>query len=197
LSPSSEHSPSDGELFLRLSHGDEAAYRLLIRRHEMAAYHVALLLVRSVHDAEEVVGITLFELWRKRKKVRIVEGSILPWLLTVVSYTAKNHIRGHLRYQRLLRKIPYEDDVPDHADEVAFAIDALEISAEVQQALAELDSNHANVLVLCVVHELSMKDAAVVLGLSEGTVKSRLSRAKAKLRTRLAHLEPRTSGAEA
>lgn len=180
-----------------MCHGDEGAYRLLYRRHEMVTYRVALLMARSAPDAEEIASTALLELWRKRAKVRIVDDSVRPWLLRVVSFTAKNHMRGRMRYQRLLRKIPYDGEAPDHADEVASAMDTLRVTEDVRRALRELDEKDATVLLLCVVNELSMRDAAVALGLPEGTVKSRLSRAKARLRTRLAQHAPRIDGAEA
>ena len=197
MSSEQDPSPSDAELFVRMCHGDEGAYRLLYRRHEMVTYRVALLMARSAPDAEEIASTALLELWRKRAKVRIVDDSVRPWLLRVVSFTAKNHMRGRMRYQRLLRKIPYDGEAPDHADEVASAMDTLRVTEDVRRALRELDEKDATVLLLCVVNELSMRDAAVALGLPEGTVKSRLSRAKARLRTRLAQHAPRIDGAEA
>ena len=188
---------TDAELLFRLSRGDEPAYRELFRRHERATYRVALAMVRSTWDAEEVVAAAFLELWRKRDTVRLVDGSILPWLITVVSYCAKNNLRATLRYRRLLAKIPHEGSQPDHADEVARVADAVEVSAEVQAALRELSARNASVLMLCVVQELSVHDAAIALGVPEGTVKSRLSRAKAKLRVRLGAFAPNTGEAQA
>jgi RNA polymerase sigma-70 factor (ECF subfamily) len=172
----------DGELLFRLSRGDEPAYRLLHDRHQAAVYRVSLVLMRTTWDAEEVAATAFFELWRKRDSVRVVDGSVLPWLLATTSYAAKNKLRSRRRYQRLLSRIPHDGDVPDHADEVARAMDTLKISLDVREALLELHPRDASVVILCVVHELPMHEAAVVLGIPEGTVKSRLSRVKARLR---------------
>jgi len=182
---------ADAALLFRLSHGDSDAYRELFRRHERAAYRVALLLTHSTWDAEEVVASAFLELWRKRHDVRLVDDSILPWLLTVVSFVAKNHLRGTRRYRRLLAKIPHEGTEPDHADEVARTVDTLPVAADVRVALAELNARDASVLLLCVVQEFSIRDAAMALAVPEGTVKSRLSRVKAKLRTRLSAYAPK------
>ncbi|MFZ8310532.1 RNA polymerase sigma factor, partial [Staphylococcus aureus] len=81
-------SPSDGELMYRLSRGDESASRDLFRRYERVAYRVALIMVHSPWDAEEVVASAFLELWRKRDQVRLVDGTVRPWLLTVVSFVA-------------------------------------------------------------------------------------------------------------
>lgn len=176
---------TDADLLFRLSRGDEVAYRELFRRHERAAYRVALVMLQSTWDAEEVVASAFLELWRKRDAVRLVDGSVLPWLLTVLSYMAKNHQRGTRRYRRLLAKVPHAGTEPDHAEEVARTVDALPVTAAVQEALAELDARDASILLLCVVQELSTRDAALALGIPDGTVKSRLSRMKARLRSRL------------
>ncbi|WP_144876924.1 RNA polymerase sigma factor [Microbacterium sp. 1.5R] len=177
-----ERTPDDGELLFRLSRGDEPAYRMLHERHQAPVFRMSLVLMRTTWDAEEVAATAFFELWRKRDKVRVVEGSVLPWLLATTSYAAKNSLRSRRRYQRLLSRIPRDGDVPDHADEVARAMDFLKISRGVRDALLALNTRDASVLVLCVVHELPASEAAIVLGIPEGTVKSRLSRVKARLR---------------
>lgn len=176
---------TDADLLFRLSRGDEVAYRELFRRHERATYRVALVMMQSTWDAEEVVASTFLELWRKRDAVRLVDGSVLPWLLTVLSLMAKNHQRGTRRYRKLLARVPHAGTEPDHADEVARTVDALPVTAAVREALAELDARDASILLLCVVQELSTRDAALALGIPDGTVKSRLSRVKARLRSRL------------
>lgn len=187
-----ESEPTDAELLFRVTRGDETAYRLIFRRHERACYRVALGMTRSTWDAEEVVGAAFAELWRKRQDVRLVDDSALPWLLTVVSYAAKNQLRGAGRYRRLLGRIPREDVEPDHADEVARMVDSAAVSAEVRDALSRLNARDSAVVVLCLIEQLSTRDAAVALGVPEGTVKSRLSRVKARLRGELAHIAPGT-----
>ncbi|WP_404474144.1 RNA polymerase sigma factor [Microbacterium aerolatum] len=191
------NAPSDGELLFRLSRGDEPAYRMLHDRHQMPVFRLSLVLMRTSWDAEEVASTAFFELWRKREKVRVVDGSVLPWLLATTSFAAKNSLRSRRRYQRLLSRIPHDGDVPDHADEVARAMDSLKISQSVREALLHLNPREASVVVLCVIHELPVSEAAVVLGVPEGTVKSRLSRVKARLRSELYEYAPRREEANA
>lgn len=189
--------PSDGELLFRLSRGDEPAYRLLHDRHQTPVFRLSLVLMRTSWDAEEVAATAFFELWRRRDKVRVVDGSVLPWLLATTSFAAKNSLRSRRRYQRLLNRIPHDGDVPDHADDVARAMDSLKISHNVREALQNLNPREASVVVLCIVHELPLSEAAVVLGIPEGTVKSRLSRVKARLRGDLHQYAPRSEEANA
>ncbi|MFJ4223525.1 RNA polymerase sigma factor [Microbacterium sp. NPDC089695] len=189
--------PDDGELLFRLSRGDEPAYRLLHDRHQAPVFRMSLVLMRTSWDAEEVAATAFFELWRRRDKVRLVDGSVLPWLLATTSFAAKNSLRSRRRYQRLLSRIPHAEETPDHADEVARAMDSLKITHSVRDALQQLNPRDASVVVLCVVHELSAAEAAVVLGIPVGTVKSRLSRVKSRLRGTLHEYAPSTEEATA
>lgn len=189
--------PPDGELLFRLSRGDEPAYRMLHNRHQVPVWRMSLVLMRTTWDAEEVAATAFFELWRKRDKVRVVDGSVLPWLLVTTAFAAKNSLRSRRRYQRLLNRIPHDGDVPDHADEVARAMDSLKIANDVRGALLDLNQRDASVVILCVIQELSASEAAVVLGIPEGTVKSRLSRVKSRLRGALHEYAPTTEEANA
>ncbi|MFJ2544070.1 RNA polymerase sigma factor [Microbacterium sp. NPDC087589] len=188
---------TDGELLFRLSRGDEPAYRLLHDRHQAPVFRMSLVLMQSTWDAEEVAATAFFELWRKRDKVRVVDGSVLPWLLATTSFAAKNSQRSRRRYQRLLHRIPHDNHVPDHADEVAQAMDSLKISQSVRDALLQLNNREASVVILCVIQEMPLADAAVVLGVPEGTVKSRLSRVKTRLRGALEQYAPTSEEARA
>ncbi|KAA9105979.1 RNA polymerase sigma factor [Microbacterium rhizomatis] len=192
-----ENDPSDGQLLFQLSRGDERSFRILFRRHERVAYRVALALVDSVWDAEEVASSAFFELWRKRDSVRLVGDSVLPWLIRTVSYVAKNQVRGRRRYQRLLRKLPASDAQPDHADEVARVVDAIYIAQDVQMVLGGLNARDASIVLLCIVQGLGPQEAATVLGIPEGTAKSQLHRVKGRLRVSLRDHSPNAEEAPA
>jgi len=189
--------PDDGELLFRLSRGDEPAYRLLHDRHQAPVFRMSLVLMHTTWDAEEVAATAFFELWRKRDKVRVVDGSVLPWLLATTSFAAKNSQRSRRRYQRLLNRIPHDGDVPDHADDVARAMDSMKISKSVRDALLQLNQREASVVILCVIQELPLAEAAIVLGIPEGTVKSRLFRVKTRLRGVLHEYAPTAEEARA
>lgn len=161
---------SDSELLFWLSGGDERAYRDLYQRYATRIYAVALAAVRDTWDAEDVVAATFLELWRKRDNVRLVDESVLPWLLTVVAYSAKNKLRSRVRYRRLLSRLPHQRDEPDHADEVARVADGEALSAEVQALLLSLNARDSSVVLLCIMQELSTAD---LLGRHRGGAGSR------------------------
>jgi len=119
--------------------------------------------------------VAFFELWRKRASVRVVDGSPLPWLLNTVAHCARNLERSGRRYRALLDRAP-----------VASASAMDRDDSEVMGALRRLPEREQAVVVLAVLEGYSEREVAQVLGIPAGTVKSRLSRAKAKLRGELA-----------
>ena len=61
--------------------GDGDAFGLIFDAHSGRVYRHARRLTNGVHDAEDVLGAAFLELWRRREDVRVVDGSVLPWLL--------------------------------------------------------------------------------------------------------------------
>ncbi|PPH96805.1 hypothetical protein C5C56_13720 [Rathayibacter sp. AY1D1] len=159
--------------------GDGGAFGVIFDRHRDRLYRHSRGLAPNLSDADDVVAITLFEAWRKRSEVRFVDGSILPWLLRTATYTARNHTRSAHRYRAALSRLPAQEHQPDHA-EVGGDGDAM-------VALRDLPLSDQQVITLCVLEGLGTDEAARVLDVRPGTVKSRLSRAKTKLRARLDH----------
>jgi RNA polymerase sigma factor (sigma-70 family) len=164
--------------------GDSASFGLVFDHHYDRVYRQAWRLMRTVQDAEDVTALVFLEAWRRRSSVRVVEGSVLPWLLVTTNYVAANASRTHRRHRLAMGKLPTQDHVEDHADEVLGRLGASSDEARLRAAFARLSKNDRDVLTLCVVNDFSMGQAADTLGIPVGTVKSRLSRAK----ERLAHL---------
>ena len=103
-----------------------------------------------------------------------MDGSLLPWLLVTATNTARNVTRSTKRYQRLLAHLPPPSQVADPADSVDGSV--------VSDTLGRLRLVDQQILTLCVILDLSERDAALVLGVSPGTVKSRMHRAKFRMR---------------
>ena len=175
---------SDASLWLEAVAGTESAFAVLFDRHRARIFRKAYSRLRNVHDAEDVVAMVFLEAWRSREKVRIVDGSLLPWLLSVTTYLTLNSDRAARRYRRLLAKLPIApsaDPVPDVDDR----LDLQERANMLTQALRRLSAVERTVVDLCLVEELSMATVAGVLDVPIGTVKSRLNGARRKLRTYL------------
>lgn len=161
--------------------GESAAFGRVFDAHRDRVFGQALRLIRDVHDAEDVTALVFLEAWRKRASVRLVDGSVIGWLLVTTNHVVHNQTRSARRYRAVLERIPrptVSADHPDPADAVGDRLDQDARDAKVRAAFARLSEADQNVMTLCVLEELTMEQAAQVLGVPAGTVKSRLSRAK-------------------
>ena len=139
-------------------------------------------LVPAGDDVEDLVAVTFLEAWRLRGRVRLVDGSVLPWLLVTATNVARNQQRAARRYRGLLAKLPAAASAPDPAS----LVDDTGIVAHFDR----LPLTDRQVLALCVVEGFSERDAAAALGIAPGTVKSRLARARRRLADSFAEPTP-------
>ena len=86
----------ESTLLGELAEGGEGALAALFERHRRAVYAQAFMETGSRADAEEVLQDAFLLLWQKRRRIRLVGGSVLPWLLV----TARNLARNRRRYQQ-------------------------------------------------------------------------------------------------
>jgi len=172
---------SDAELWSLVLDENGEAFGMVFDRYRDHVFIHARRLVRSSHEAEDVSAIVFLESWRCRKKVKLVNGALLGWLLATTNNVARNHIRTSLRYRRLMAKLPPPIQVSDHGESVAESVDRENLQSEVQRAFDCLAQKDKEILALSVLEELPMSDVAVILNVPLGTVKSRLSRAKSRL----------------
>jgi RNA polymerase sigma factor (sigma-70 family) len=176
-----EKPSTDGELWLHVKDGDGAAFASLFLRHRDRVFVHSLRLVKTPFEAEDVTAMVFLEAWRCRSRIRLVNDSILGWLLITATNVARNKIRSRLRYERLLRKLPRSQEVPDHSDSVAETFDQARRSELLHRAYRSLSRRDQEVIGLCVLEDMSTAEVSELLGIPPGTVKSRLSRAKQKL----------------
>ncbi|MDF2046310.1 sigma-70 family RNA polymerase sigma factor [Microbacterium sp. Kw_RZR3] len=165
----------DAGLWARVLRGDELALAALFDRYDARLFRHASRLLTHREDAKDAVTVAFFELWRKRASVRVVEGSPLPWLLNTVAHCARNLERSGRRYRALLDRAPVTEPMHRAHEE-----------SGVLAALRKLPEREQAVVVLSVLEGYSEREVAQALGIPAGTVKSRLSRAKTKLRDDLA-----------
>ncbi|MHA6508524.1 RNA polymerase sigma factor [Tessaracoccus sp. Y1736] len=170
----------DAADWVRVRAGDPVALAALFDRHEARLFRHASRLLTVREDAKDAVTIAFFELWRKRSAVRLVDGSPLPWLLNTVSHTARNLERSSRRYRTLIARAPTKDP----REELSGSDDS-----GVLAALKRLPAREQSVVVLRVLEGYPERATALTLGIREGTVKSRLARARAKLRDEILAME--------
>ena len=161
--------------------GDSAAFGELYDAHRDRVFGHALRLTRSSHDAEDVTALVFLEAWRRRDRVRLVDGTILPWLLVTTGYVIRNLERSRRRHRAAMASVPPAEATPDFTDSVDERLDGTRAAGRLREAFTALPARDQDVLTLCVLEELPLAEAAEVLRLPLGTVKSRLSRAKHRL----------------
>jgi RNA polymerase sigma-70 factor (ECF subfamily) len=173
-------SASEYELWARAVDGDAEAFGSIFDRHRDRVFGHALRALASPHDAEDVTAMAFLELWRHRARVRVVNGSVIGWLLVTTNNVCRNHARSMRRYRLALSKLSPERP-HDASDDWAADVDAARRAPGVRDVFAQLPARDQDVLTLCVLEELSVAEAAAALRIPEGTVKSRLSRAKKRM----------------
>ncbi|WP_406007776.1 RNA polymerase sigma factor [Streptomyces sp. NBC_00637] len=167
----------------RVRAGEPSAFAELFDDYARAVYNHAFRLTADWSTAEDVMAATFLEAWRLRDRVDPEGGSLRPWLLGIATNTARNQHRGNRRYRAAAgAAAAAAASVPDHADEVADRIDDRRRLATALTALATLRRPEREVVALCLGEGLDYEAAAEALGIPVGTVASRLSRARGKLR---------------
>ena len=166
----------------QLRAGEPAAFDLLFDAFANAVHRHAVRLTGDWAVAEDVVSLTFLEAWRLRQRLLPEGDSPLPWLLGIATNVHRNAARAARRHRDALRRLPVRQSVPDFADELVDRMyDAARLAA-VQRALGRLRRCEREVFFLCVWSGLDYAAAAEALGVPVGTVRSRLSRARDKLR---------------
>jgi RNA polymerase sigma factor (sigma-70 family) len=174
--------PDEAELVMRAQRGDVAAYERLVERESAVAFRTAYVIAGSAADAEEAAQDAFVKAYRALGRFR-AGSPWRPWLLRIVANEARNRRRSAARRARA------EVRAVDEAAPVSPSAEALvlgaERDAELRGALAGLEDRDREVLYLRFFLELGESEMAAVLDCRPGTVKSRLSRALARLRERV------------
>lgn len=150
-------------------------------RHHLRVLSHSFRVLGVKEDAEDVTAIVFLEAWRRRRHLRIVNGSVIAWLLVVTHHTISNSMRSKRRYQQMLARLPEGTHETDPAVDITDRLASAQSAAAVRSAFHGLRRQDQEILTLCVLEGFSMADAGQALDIPSGTVKSRLSRAKAKL----------------
>lgn len=171
-------------LWYRARQNEGDAFTQLFNLHHARVFARAMGLLANWHDAENVTAAAFFELWRRRRSVRIVTGSVLPWLLVTTVNLARNARRSTARYEQFLRSVTRAEttDGPD--------TEPAETRQRLLHSLAQLSPVDAALFVRTALEDVPMTQAAEAVGLKPATARVRLHRARARLRIDLNDLNP-------
>lgn len=152
-------------------------------------YRTACRMLRDRVEAEDAVQEALDKAWRN-VKLRDAPAQMKPWLFKILVNTCLDHLRTQKRWQN----VPYDADVIDRQDVLAAQrlpdelLSNKELGRMINDEIGRLSQEHQTVVQLIIVEQFSYDRTASILDLPVGTVRSRLSRARELLSTRLRNL---------
>lgn len=186
----------DADLVRRWQGGDERAFEELITRHETRVYRLLYRMMGNREDAEDLTQETFLSLHRHGHRFR-AESRFSTFIYRVAANAALNRRRslgrGRARMERLKARQAAGDHLPSSPRDPEDSTLGAELSDHVREALDELSPSLRMPVLLYDIEGLAYGEIARVLGIAEGTVKSRIHRARQALRERLKELLGRST----
>ncbi len=170
----------DRELVGRAARGDEAAFRSIWERLHDPVYHFACWMLQDAAAAEDVAQESFLALLEHPDRFAPTRGSLRAFLIAI----ARNQCR--LRWRKTALETPFDDE--PMTGEAPDPMVTAESQAILQAAVAKLPPLQREALYLFEYEELTLEQAASAAGTDTGTLKSRLHRARQRLRRELAWL---------
>jgi RNA polymerase sigma factor (sigma-70 family) len=143
----------------------------------------------GVQSADDLVAETFLAAFRRRLRYETSQRDARPWLYGIATHLISQHRREESRQLRIRLAASAELTEPGHSDRVAGDLTASAMRGVLAAALADLRERERDVLVLIAWEQLSYDEVATALHIPVGTVRSRLSRARARVREALARTE--------
>jgi RNA polymerase sigma-70 factor (ECF subfamily) len=167
----------DEVLIGRIAGGDRLAMQVLFGRYHVRVYRFILRLVRNETAAEDVMSEVFLDCWRQAGRYE-GRAAVSTWLLAMARFKALS----------LLRRRPEEEldevtaaSVEDPADDPGMALLKKDKGALLRRCLEALSAEHREIVDLVYYHEKSVEEVAEIVGIPEGTVKTRMFHARKKL----------------
>ncbi|KAF0217363.1 MAG: RNA polymerase sigma-70 factor ECF [Geobacteraceae bacterium] len=182
-----QNSVSDEALIVACRRGDTSAFECLVLRHQRMLFNIAVRMTGIHEDAADIVQDAFIAAWSKIGDYR-GEARFSTWLTAIAVNLSRNRIQQRrVTEQRsaysLNAPLPYSDgeelpDPPGMSPSVLEQLEEAELRQQVQRCIEALDQGFREVLVLRDMQEMSYEEVGTALQLREGTVKSRLFRAR-------------------
>lgn len=178
------------------SKGNVDAFETLIRNYEVKVYNVALHMLKNEDDAKDVAQDTLIKIYKKLKDFN-GKSSFSTWIYRITVNTSLDHLRKIKREKEFQQKVNEHDDElkqefldkPEHSGQPEKELLKKEKVKALYAAMERLKPDQKSVIVLRDIQGLSYKEIAQIIDATEGTVKSRLNRARSKLKDELLEME--------
>ncbi|HWH25887.1 MAG TPA: sigma-70 family RNA polymerase sigma factor [Pseudolysinimonas sp.] len=184
----------DRPAIIRLRHGERDALGDLYARHAGTVFWNAFGVLRSRQDAEEMTADAFLTMWSRRRDIQIFGTSAVPWLVVTVKNLSRNRLRANQRRRTdSLNELDHVAADRGSAEDVAALGEAMRLVHAIIEDLPPVDQA---IFRLCMIDELTYKEAAARLGLTHGSVRNRLSRVRRRLQGELGspNFEPQNQG---
>jgi RNA polymerase sigma-70 factor (ECF subfamily) len=191
MTAETEARPATDADVVEASVADPAGFATLFDRH---ATVIRDYLARRVgpQPAEDLTGETFLIAFSRRKDYDRTHQNALPWLYGIASNLVRQRRRAEVRQLRAFARTGVDDVLADHAESVSAKVTAQASTRVLAGALARLTAGERDVLLLMAWAGLSYDELAAALDIPLGTVRSRLHRARTKVRAALTNLEENT-----
>ncbi len=187
-------------LIRKLRERDEKAFREVVRRYGDQVFNMTFRMLGNREEAEDVAQEVFITVFKSIDSFR-GDSKFSTWLYRVTANTCKNRIK-YLARRHDRSKDQYDERIdrdqaagavatPSMPQRPDTALEGLELELQLQQVIATLDEDHRLLVVLRDIQELSYDEICEITGLPEGTVKSRLHRARAALKDKLQRMMKR------
>ena len=179
--PERQAAETDETLVARVRRGEVEAFDRIVSRHKRAVYGVCRRLLRSHEDADEAAQIAFVRAWKALGDFR-GEAALGTWLIRIALNVAKSTL-ARRRVHDDLEAVPEPQSTTADSETLLGRSQARQ---RVRRAVAGLPPRQREVVVLKVFSEMTHREVATAMGLSEGAVKAHLHQAVANLRRRMA-----------
>ena len=190
LARAAEVSGQESLFVLRLKANEDAAYDELVRTYNASIFHVAYRMLGDTAEASDVVQEIFIKVFRNIGSFK-GQAALKTWIFRIALSEILNRLRWwksrHRSSTVSLDDQPngHEYYVPDSGPSPEEMLESKERELAIQQALGKLSSEHRSIIVLRDIEGFSYTEIADVLGISMGTVKSRLARGREDLKKSL------------
>ncbi len=178
---------TEQQLIAAAQGGDQAAFAALVEANQAMVYSLAYRMTGNSEDAADLSQEAFLNAWRGLARFQ-GQASFATWLYRLTSNACIDFLRREKRHSTLSLTLEPTDEesrqaeVTDERWSPEALLDRQENQTAVRQALTQLSDEHREVLLLRELEGLSYREIAQHLGLEEGTVKSRIARARLSLR---------------
>ena len=177
---------TDVQLLQRIAGGDQQALRQFYERFHGVVYQFSLRTLHNGADAAEVLNEVMLEVWR-RAATFAGQAQVRTWLLSITRYKSIDLLRRRRPSETFDEGLLEEDSAGDSCP-ASLAMELGQQGAQVRQCLDRLKDSHRQVVYLTFFEELSYPEIAEIMGIPNGTVKTRMLHARQQLQQCLRRL---------